>query len=197
VEEGLEFCCELAKAGVEGFDVDKGCYDNWFYPHPPAYFDDIPYVRDMAGTLKKYFQSKGINAQVIAVGKMGKPEAAARVLEENWADFVMLGRPLLADPHWPNKVREGRIREITHCIGDQEACIQSFIMGGHPCCAVNPYTGFEDTKKLEPARRGKKVAVIGGGPAGCEAAKTCLLKRTRSSLVRKGSSPGRAAAADH
>lgn len=190
LEEGLEFCCELARAGVEGFDVDKGCYDNWFYPHPPAYFDDIPYVRDMAGSLKKHFQSKEINAQVIAVGKMGKPEAAAQVLEENWADYVMLGRPLLADPHWPNKVREGRIREITHCIGDQEACIQSFIMGGHPCCAVNPYTGFEDTKKLEPARQRKKVAVIGGGPAGCEAARTAFLRGHEVYLFEKEAALG-------
>lgn len=187
VEEGLEFCCELARAGVEGFDVDKGCYDNWFYPHPPAYFDDIPYVRDMAGSLKQHFQKKGIKAQVIAVGKMGKPEIAAQVLEENWADYVMLGRPLLADPHWPNKVRAGRIQEITHCIGDQEACIQSFIMGGHPCCAVNPYTGFEDTKKLEPASHRKKVAVIGGGPAGCEAAKTAFLRGHEVYLFEKES----------
>lgn len=185
VEEGLEFCRELARAGVEGFDVDKGCYDNWFYPHPPAYFDDIPYVRDMAGSLKQHFQEKAIKAQVIAVGKMGKPESAARVLEENWADYVMLGRPLLADPYWPNKVREDRVREITHCIGDQEACIQSFILGGHPCCAVNPYAGFEDTKKVQPAPVRKKVAIIGAGPAGCEAAKTAFLRGHEVYLFEK------------
>ncbi|MDD3272410.1 MAG: NADH:flavin oxidoreductase, partial [Syntrophomonadaceae bacterium] len=120
IEKGLEFCQVLAEAGVDAFDVDKGCYDNWFYPHPPAYFDDIPYVEQTAGRLKSFFQTKEIEAKVIAVGKLGKPDRAAEVLRQGWADFFMLGRPLLADPYWPQKVREGRVREIIHCIGDQE-----------------------------------------------------------------------------
>ncbi|MDR3644584.1 MAG: NADH:flavin oxidoreductase, partial [Clostridia bacterium] len=125
VDEGLEFCRRLYEAGVDAFDVDKGCYDNWFFPHPPAYFDDMPYVREMAGELKKYFKVQGIGAKVIAVGKLGRPEVARALLDEGLADFVMLGRPLLADPFWPQKVMEGREREITHCIGDQEGCIHS------------------------------------------------------------------------
>lgn len=172
VEEGLEFCKVLAETGVDAFDVDKGSYDNWFWPHPPAYFDDIPYVEEMAGRLKEYFREKAIKAKVIAVGKLGVPEKAEEVLEKEWADFFMLGRPLLADPYWPKKVKAGKEKEINHCIGDQEACIQSFILGGHPCCSVNPYTGFEDTKELSKVEEPKKVAIIGAGPAGCEAAKT-------------------------
>jgi 2-enoate reductase len=174
IDEGLEFCKQLAAAGVDAFDVDKGCYDNWFYPHPPAYFDDMPYVEEMAGRLKEYFEKEKITSKVIAVGKMGKPEVARSVLEKGLADFVMLGRPLLADPYWPQKVLEGREREIIHCIGDQEACIHSFINGGHPCCTVNPYTGFEDTKNTAPAAKSKRVAVVGGGPGGMEAAKTAF-----------------------
>ncbi|MDD3852184.1 MAG: FAD-dependent oxidoreductase [Syntrophomonadaceae bacterium] len=185
VQEGLEFCRELASAGVAAFDVDKGCYDNWFYPHPPAYFDDIPYVEETAGKLKSYFDQHQVKARIIAVGKLGRPERAEEVLEQGWADFVMLGRPLLADPYWPQKVREGRIREIIHCIGDQEGCIQSFILGGHPCCAVNAYTGFEDTKKLTPASRIKTVAVVGAGPAGCEAARTALARGHQVTLFEK------------
>ncbi|MGE5423290.1 MAG: FAD-dependent oxidoreductase [Ignavibacteriales bacterium] len=176
LEEGLMMCKVLADAGVDAFDVDKGCYDNWFLPHPPAYFNDIPYVREMAGKLKTYLAERNINCPVIAVGKMGKPDKAEEVLANGWADYVMLGRPLLADPYWPQKVKDGKVREITHCIGDQEGCIQSFILGGHPCCSVNPYTGFEDTKKLEKAEVSKKVAIIGAGPGGCEAAKTALAR---------------------
>ena len=182
VEEGLEFCKALAEAGVDAFDVDKGCYDNWFYPHPPAYFDDMIYVEEMAGRLKKYFRENNISAKVIAVGKMGKPEKAAEVLEREFADYVMLGRPLLADPYWPQKVYEEREREIIHCMGDQEGCIQSFILGGHPCCTVNPYTGFEDSKKCNKAEKVKKVAVIGGGPGGCEAAKTAFIRGHKVTL---------------
>lgn len=182
IEEGLEFCKALAEAGVDAFDVDKGCYDNWFYPHPPAYFDDMIYVEEMAGRLKKYFRENNISAKVIAVGKMGKPEKAAEVLEKEFADYVMLGRPLLADPYWPQKVYEEREREIIHCMGDQEGCIQSFILGGHPCCTVNPYTGFEDTKKCNKTEKVKKVAVIGGGPGGCEAAKTAFIRGHKVTL---------------
>lgn len=186
IEEGLEFCKALAEAGVDAFDVDKGCYDNWFFPHPPAYFNDIPYVEKIAGRLKEYFKKENIDAKVIAVGKLGKPEVAEEVLEKDFADFVMLGRPLLADPYWPRKVYEGREREIIHCIGDQEGCIQSFILGGHPCCTVNPYTGFEDSKKLEKAEKPKKVAIVGGGPGGCEAAKTAFLRGHEVTLFEKG-----------
>ncbi|WP_406657650.1 FAD-dependent oxidoreductase [Methanolobus sp. ZRKC2] len=172
IDEGLRFCKALYEAGVDAFDVDKGCYDNWFWPHPPSYFDDAVYVREMAGRLKDYFRHEDIPAKVIAVGKLGKPEKAEEVLKNGWADFVMLGRPLLADPYWPAKVRQNRPQEIIHCIGDHEGCIESFKKGGHPCCSVNPYTGFEDTKKLVRANTIKKVAIIGAGPAGCEAAIT-------------------------
>ncbi|HBK69620.1 MAG TPA: NADH:flavin oxidoreductase [Firmicutes bacterium] len=185
IEEGLEFCQALAEAGVDAFDVDKGCYDNWFWPHPPAYFNDIPYVEEMAGRLKDFFKQRKINAQVIAVGKLGDPDKAEEVLKRGWADFFMLGRPLLADPYWPQKVRENRVQEIIHCIGDQEGCIQSFILGGHPCCTVNPYTGFEDTKQLIKAEKVKKVAIIGAGPGGCEAAKTAFARGHQVTLFEK------------
>ncbi|NLI69753.1 MAG: FAD-dependent oxidoreductase [Firmicutes bacterium] len=190
ISEGLAFCKALWEAGVDAFDVDKGCYDNWFYPHPPAYFVDKPYVDEIALALKEFFVRENIPAKVIAVGKMGKPEVAESVLAENKADFVMLGRPLLADPYWPQKVREGRTREIIHCIGDQEGCIQSFILGGHPCCTVNPYAGFEDTKKLVKTNLRKRVAVVGAGPGGCEAARTAFLRGHDVTLFEKESYVG-------
>lgn len=190
IEEGLELCKALAEAGVDAFDVDKGCYDNWFFPHPPAYFNDMPYVEEIAGRLKSFFNKNSITAKVIAIGKLGKPEIAEEVLNRGLADYVMLGRPLLADPYWPTKVRQGRIREINHCMGDQEGCIQSFILGGHPCCAINPYTGFEDCKKLTKADEVKRVAVIGGGPGGCEAAKTAHARGHKVTLFERSDKLG-------
>ena len=190
IEDGLTLCKELAKAGVDAFDVDKGCYDNWFYPHPPAYFKDMIYVKEMAGVLKEYFIKENIDKPVIAVGKMGKPEIAEKVLKNSYADMVMLGRPLLADAYWPNKVRENREDEINHCIGDQEGCIHSFIHGGHPCCTVNPYTGFEDVKKLEVTNEPKNVAVIGAGPAGIEASKTLIDRNHKVTLFEAKSKIG-------
>ena len=190
IEDGLKLCKELAQAGVDAFDVDKGCYDNWFYPHPPAYFKDMIYVKEMAGVLKEYFKKENINKPVIAVGKMGKPEIAEKVLKNEYADMVMLGRPLLADPYWPDKVKQGKEDEINHCIGDQEGCVHSFIHGGHPCCTVNPYTGFEDVKKLEITNEPKNVAVIGAGPAGIEASKTLIDRNHKVTLFEAKSKIG-------
>ena len=190
IEEGLEFCKHLYNAGVDAFDVDKGCYDNWFFPHPPAYFDDKPYVEEIAGSLKAFFEKEKINAPVIAVGKLGKPEAAIDVIENKTADMIMLGRPLLADPYWPEKVRTGKTKEIIHCIGDQEACIQSFILGGHPCCSVNPYTGFEDVKFVTKPEKIKNIAVIGAGPGGCEAAITSFQRGHRVTVFEKDKNIG-------
>ena len=190
IEDGLKLCKELAQAGVDAFDVDKGCYDNWFYPHPPAYFKDMIYVKEMAGVLKEYFKKENIDKPVIAVGKMGKPEIAEKVLKNEYADMVMLGRPLLADPYWPDKVKQDKEDEINHCIGDQEGCVHSFIHGGHPCCTVNPYTGFEDVKKLEITNEPKNVAVIGAGPAGIEASKTLIDRNHKVTLFEAKSKIG-------
>ncbi|WP_340818124.1 FAD-dependent oxidoreductase [Methanolobus sp. WCC4] len=185
IEEGLQFCKALHEAGVDAFDVDRGCYDNWFWPHPPSYFDDAIYAKEMAGRLKEFFRQENIGAKVIAVGKLGKPEVAEEVLGQGWADFVMLGRPLLADPYWPVKVKQNRAKEIIHCIGDHEGCMESFKKGGHPCCSVNPYTGFEDTKKLVRTDTIRKIAVIGAGPAGCEAAMTACKRGHDVTLFEK------------
>jgi 2-enoate reductase len=89
-------------------------------------------------------------------------------------DMVMLARPLLADPHWPNKAYAGKVNEIVPCIGDQEGCLNELIEGGHIQCAVNPRTGFEDVFEADPipALKAKKVAVVGGGPAGITCACT-------------------------
>ncbi|RSD35584.1 MAG: NADH:flavin oxidoreductase [Methanohalophilus sp.] len=190
IEEGLMFCKALYEAGVDAFDVDKGCYDNWFWPHPPSYFDDIVYVEEIAGRLKKFFNDESISAPVIAVGKIGKPEKAKEILANGWADLIMLGRPLLADPQWPLKVKAHKDKEIIHCIGDHEGCIESFKKGGHPCCSVNPYAGFEDRKKLLMADISKRVAIIGAGPAGCEAAITAHNRGHKVILFEKTANIG-------
>ncbi|MBL8968174.1 MAG: FAD-dependent oxidoreductase, partial [Spirochaetaceae bacterium] len=128
---------------------------------------------------KEFFAARGIKSNaglevpVVAVGKLGFPDLAERALREGDCDMVMLGRPLLADPEWPNKAFAGRVEEIRPCIGDQEGCINEFVEGGHPQCAVNPTTGFEelyDGGELAPAAKSRKVAVVGAGPAGVTAA---------------------------
>ncbi len=181
VIETLEYMAALVKAGVDMFDVDLGCYDNWWLPHPPSSMPAGCFL-EVSKIVKDYFKEKGIKSNkglevpVSAVGKLGYPDLAEKALREKKCDMIMLGRPLLADPQWPNKAYAGKTLEILPCIGCQEACLNEFVEAGHPQCAVNPRTAFEEelTDEIPAARVKKRVAVIGAGPAGVTAAKVLL-----------------------
>lgn len=182
-DETLKYMAELVKAGVDIFDVDLGCYDNWWLPHPPASMPAGCFL-EVAEMAKKYFKENniksnlGVEVPVVAVGKLGYPDLAEKALRDGKCDMVMLGRPLLADPDWPNKAYAGMVADIRPCIGCQEGCLNEFVEGGHPQCAVNPRTAFEEelSAEIPKADKEKKVAIIGAGPAGIVAAEA-LLKR--------------------
>jgi 2-enoate reductase len=173
VEGTLAYMRHLVEAGVDMFDVDLGCYDNWWLPHPPGPMPPGCYLA-LARLVKDHFGEQGVRSNaglevpVVAVGKLGYPDLAERALREGMCDMVMLARPLLADPDWPRKAFAGRVDEIVPCIGDQEACLNELIHGGHIQCTVNPRTGFEEQlpRGLVPAARVRRVAVVGAGPAG-------------------------------
>ena len=173
VAETLDYMENLVKAGVDLFDVDIGCYDNWWLPHPPAGMPAGCFL-PVSRIVKEHFAQKGIRSNagvevpVVAVGKLGYPDVCERALRGGDCDMVMLGRPLLADPEWCNKAYEGRVEDICPCIGCQEGCVNEFVEGGHIQCAVNARTGFEDSlPERGPApEKKKKIAVVGGGPAG-------------------------------
>jgi 2-enoate reductase len=197
IEQTLDYMKNLVKAGVDMFDVDLGCYDNWFLPHPPGSMPPGCYI-DISQIVKKYFEdnnilsNKGIPVPVVAVGKLGYPDLAEKALRDGKCDMVMLGRPLLADPYWPNKVRTNRVDEICPCIGCQEACINEFVDGGHPQCAVNPRTAFEEIYSETPpqAKESKKIAVVGAGPAGIMCAVTAAQRGHKVILFEKSGRVG-------
>jgi 2-enoate reductase len=126
------------------------------------------------------------------VGKLGYPDLAESALREGKADLIMLGRPLLADPEWPNKAYSGRVEEIRPCIGCQEGCINEFVEGGHPQCAVNPRSSFEHIFPAipAPAAQKKKVAVAGAGPAGIIAAIVSARRGHEVTLYEKSGAVG-------
>jgi 2-enoate reductase len=173
VEMTLAYMANLVSAGVDMFDVDLGCYENWWLPHPPGPMPPGCYL-PLAKIVRDYLAHEGIKSNagldvpVVAVGKLGYPDLAERALRDGLCDMIMLARPLLADPDWPRKAFAGRVAEIRPCIGDQEGCINEFIHGGHIQCAVNPRTGFEELLPAEvpPAPTPRRVAVVGAGPAG-------------------------------
>lgn len=193
VADTLRYMKNLVEAGVDMFDIDLGCYDNWWLPHPPSSMPSGCYL-GVAEIVKRFFvdydvrSNKGLPVPVVAVGKLGYPDLAEQALRDNKCDMVMLGRPLLADAEWCNKAYSGRVDEIRPCIGCQEACLNEFVEGGHPQCAVNPRTAFEEeyTREIPKAEKKKYVAVIGAGPAGVVAAETLIKRGHAVDLYEKG-----------
>ncbi len=173
IAQTLAYMEELVKAGVDIFDVDMGCYDNWWLPHPPAgmpagCFLELSRIAKAHFAEKKILSNLGVPVPIVAVGKLGYPDLAEQALRDGMCDMVMLGRPLLADPEWCNKAYAGKVSEICPCIGCQEGCVNEFVEGGHIKCAVNARTGYEDIVPQDPAKteHSKRIGVVGGGPAG-------------------------------
>ncbi|MDO5016208.1 MAG: FAD-dependent oxidoreductase [Eubacteriales bacterium] len=196
-EETLTYMEALIEAGVDAFDVDLGCYENWWLPHPPTYMPPACF-RQVAAYCKSHLADKGLKSKagyeipVVAVGKLGNPDVAEDVLREEQADMVMLGRPLLADPYWPKKAYAGQAKYIRPCIGCQDACVHEFVEGGRPQCTVNPRCSFEDKfpRELALSRNPKKIAVAGAGPAGMEAALTLWQRGNEVYLYDAADKPG-------
>ncbi|MBU4563216.1 MAG: FAD-dependent oxidoreductase [Proteobacteria bacterium] len=183
-EEGLELLTVLEEAGVAAVDVDAGCYDNWYWPHPPVY-QPPACMLEMAELAKATVK----NIPVMCVGKMNYPHLAEAALKEDKADYVIIGRGLLADPYWPQKTRQGREDEIAPCIGCHEGCLGR-TRRASLSCAVNPACGDERALTLQPAKVRKKVVVVGGGPAGMEAARVARLRGHQVVLFEQGPSLG-------
>jgi 2-enoate reductase len=197
VAETLDYMTELVKAGVDIFDVDLGCYDNWWLPHPPNSMPSGCFL-PIARLVKEYFAQRkvvsnaGLPVPIVAVGKLGYPDLAEQALRDGDCDMIMLARPLLADAEWPNKAYSGKAIDICPCIGDQEGCINEFVEGGHPQCSVNPRTGFEDVYERDPAPTlsPRKVGVVGAGPAGILCAITAAQRGHSVTLFEKANRVG-------
>lgn len=197
VEQTLDYMKNLVQAGVDMFDVDLGCYDNWWLPHPPAGMPAGCFL-EVSRLVKQYFadhqirSNAGLEVPVVAVGKLGYPDLAEKALRDGQCDMIMLGRPLLADPEWPNKAYAGRVEDIRPCIGCQEGCINEFVDGGHPQCAVNPRTGFEHSipETFTAPDKIKHIAVVGAGPAGIVFASIAAKRGHRVELFEKSEGIG-------
>ena len=197
VEQTLEYIEDLVRAGVDIVDVDLGCYDNWWMPHPPASMPAgcfLPVARAVRERLSKdgVVSNAGVPVPVVAVGKLGYPDVAEQALRDGDCDMVMLGRPLLADPDWPNKAYAGRVDDIRPCIGCQEGCVNEFVEAGHPQCAVNPRTSFESQMPETPpaAEPPKRVAVVGAGPGGTVCALVAAQRGHHVTLFERGREVG-------
>lgn len=183
VDESLEIIRLLEKAGYDAFHVDAGCHESSYWAHPPGYMGHDPYS-DYAELVRKI-----VNVPVIAVGRLGIPELAEKILQEGKADMIALGRDLLADPFWPKKVLEGRVEDIRPCLGCQEGCLGGAVK--YLSCQVNPVCGREILyANLVPALKPKKVMIVGGGCAGLEAARVAAMRNHNVTIYEKSDKLG-------
>ncbi len=182
--EGLKAACILDEAGYDAFDADEGSYDAWYFAHPPVYQKHGLYLK-YSEKLKEV-----TDKPVIVAGKLDIPEDAQAAIAGEKADMVVLGRAVLADPYWPEKVMEGKDEEIVPCIGCHAGCMGRGFEGKHLSCAVNPACGRERYYELKPVEGEPTAVVVGGGVAGMEAARVLSLRGFRVSLFEAGDELG-------
>lgn len=170
IEEALEVAKILQDAGYDAFDADAGSYDSWYWAHPPMYFPKGMYL-DLAKRLKEV-----ATVPVLVAGRMDDPEMAVKAINEGIIDGVGLGRPVLSDPEYVNKLRADKQELIRPCLGCHDGCFGRLSEHGMGSCAVNPECGRETTVGITKAEKVKIVVVVGSGPAGMEAARTAALR---------------------
>lgn len=184
LEEGMVIAGMLQEAGYDALDADVGCYDSWYWNHPPMYFESgmyLPFSRE----LKKH-----VTIPVLTAGRMDDPGIALEAVQSHATDFVGLARPLLADAHLVNKLYRDEEEDIRPCLSCQEGCIGRLKKYLHISCAVNPAACREKSFALQKTDAPKKIAVIGGGAAGCEAARVLKLRGHEPIIFEAGSRLG-------
>ncbi|MBU3111081.1 oxidoreductase [Clostridium lacusfryxellense] len=184
IPEGIDAAKLLVSYGYDALDVDAGSYDAWWWSHPPMYQDKGLYI-PFAKIIKDV-----VNVPIICAGRMDNPDLAMSALEDGACDMIGLGRPLLADPDYVNKLRVGNVQDIRPCLSCHEGCMGRIQEYSALNCAVNPATCRERVATLIQAAKSKNVIIIGGGVAGCEAARVLALRGHRPVIYEKTSSLG-------
>lgn len=169
VEESMEIAKKLEEMGIAAIMCDTGIYDSFYYACPPSYLPK-------GHGVKLYQQIKDVvHIPVLARSRLGDAALCESVLENGQADAVVLARPALADPEFPNKVAAGHPEDIRPCIGCNLGCIGRCLeTGEHESCAVNPRACFEASHPAKKSAAPKSIAVVGGGVAGMQACLTAV-----------------------
>jgi 2,4-dienoyl-CoA reductase-like NADH-dependent reductase (Old Yellow Enzyme family) len=172
LDDALRLAQLLEQNGADYLHVSAGVYGSRQLTIPSMYVEHGCFVH-LAEAVKKT-----VAIPVVAVGRIKKPEMAEAIIRDGKADLVALGRSLLADPHWPKKVRNGSVRAIRPCIGCCLGCIHAVFQLEPGGCVVNPDVGREYLlpRKIVPAAVPRRCLVVGAGPAGLAAARMLALR---------------------
>lgn len=184
--DAVQFAKWLVEDGVDMFHVAQANHTgNMADTIPPMGVQPYGFFVKIAGDIKK-----AVNVPVSAVGRIVDAEMAARVIESGMADMVAVGRPLLADPDWGTKIAAGKACDIRRCISCNKGCTDAIQNRQFLSCVLNAENGYENTRSIQPAAQKKKIAVLGGGPAGLEAARVAALRGHDVTLFEKTTTLG-------
>ena len=184
--DAVQFAQWLVEDGVDMFHVAQANHTgNMADTIPPMGVQPYGFFVRIAGDIKK-----AVNVPVSAVGRIVDAEMAERVIESGMADMVAVGRPLLADPDWGTKIAAGKACDIRRCISCNKGCTDAIQNRQFLSCVLNAENGYENSRSIQPAEQKKKIAVLGGGPAGLEAARVAALRGHDVTLFEKTTSLG-------
>ena len=182
-EEARELAVVLQDAGLDVLLVDAGSYEAIDWSFPSYYMGDGVYLPDAAAVKPAVRIPVAVNGNLTA-------DLAEEALVDGIADFVGFGRMLIADPDLVAKVAEGRAEAVRPCIRCNQLCIGNVVAGKPIECSVNPEAGYEATRVLLPAPTVRRVTVVGGGPAGLEAARVAAERGHEVELYERGTRLG-------
>ena len=186
LQEGLKIAKALNDKGIDAIDVSSAAYDTFNYWLEPTTFP-VGWRKYLAEEVKKV-----VDVPVIAANLIRSPQQAEQQLQDGIQDFISLGRPLLADPHWVQKVQDGKEELVKRCICCLY-CFESMETNAynytHGRCSVNPFIG-RDSIELNNNGNGRGVAVVGSGVAGLTAAELLSKRGFKVTVIEKASQPG-------
>ena len=195
MEESEKAAKYLQDAGYDMLNADNGTYDSWYWAHPPMYMPQNCNLEDVAH-IKKF-----VDIPVVCAGRM-EPEVGAQAIAEGRIDAMGVARQFLTDPEWITKMIDERLEDIRPCICCHAGCFNFSSSKGHANtqdlsdtmglarCALNPPTMQSDKYYIAPAKKQKKIAVIGGGIGGMEAAIVCAKRGHKVTLYEKSGELG-------
>jgi len=182
LEDSIAYAKQIEGWGVDAIRTRGGGFARVEYEIPNMYLPEGINIRLSDGI------KEAVNIPVIANCKLGNPDLAEKILEEGRADFIAIGRALIADPDWPNKVRSGNADRVRKCISCNIGCLGrvTLVPRKGSRCTVNPLFGVEEKfRHMGPAAEKKKVVIVGAGPGGMSAAYWAATRGHEVTLLEK------------
>ena len=190
MEESEKAAKYLQDAGYDMLNADNGTYDSWYWAHPPMYMPQNCNLEDVAH-IKKF-----VDIPVVCAGRM-EPDVGAKAVAEGRIDAIGVARQFLADPEWITKLIEDRVEDIKPCICCHSGCFNFSSSKGHANtqdlmdtmhlarCAINAETMQTNKHYIKPAKKQKRIAVVGGGIGGMESALVCAKRGHKVTLYER------------